>query len=68
MTCSKMFLALASAALLVALASAYSKGAPEEVCGDMVPQHPGAPMKTPPPYSVTVDKRNIGADEIVQVC
>ncbi|CAH1645074.1 unnamed protein product [Spodoptera littoralis] len=41
------------AASLVVAANAYSSGAPESVCGDMVPKHPVPRQSSPPPYKIT---------------
>jgi hypothetical protein len=44
---------------VVAVAAAYSKGAPEGACGDMLPQH-GKPAQTSPfPYDISLSSTSI---------
>lgn len=42
---------------LVAAANAYSTGAPESVCQDMVPKHPVPKQTSPPPYTITTSTK-----------
>lgn len=42
---------------LVAAANAYSTGAPESVCVDMVPKHPVPKQSSPPPYVITTSTK-----------
>lgn len=42
---------------LMAAANAYSTGAPESVCGDMVPKHPVSKQSSPPPYTITTSTK-----------
>ncbi|XP_075992059.1 reeler domain-containing lethal (2) 34Fc [Anticarsia gemmatalis] len=48
-------------------ANAYSSGAPESVCQDMVPKHPVPPQKTPPPYTVTTSTKVVKAGTPMEV-
>ncbi|XP_060517207.1 putative defense protein Hdd11 [Cylas formicarius] len=55
---------------LLSLAGAvwgYSGGAPESVCGDMIPKHPADPQKSPFPYKVTVDNGLVKPGQEVKI-
>ncbi|XP_063702426.1 putative defense protein Hdd11 [Culicoides brevitarsis] len=59
-----VLLVLSSSAVLI---NAYSKGAPKEACGDMVPQHHVDPQSTPAPYELNLSKNHIKAGETIQI-
>lgn len=42
---------------LVAGTNAFSSGAPESACVDMVPKHPVPAQTTPPPYTITTSTK-----------
>ncbi|KAH9640923.1 hypothetical protein HF086_015618 [Spodoptera exigua] len=52
---------------LVVAANAYSTGAPESVCGDMVPKHPVPPQSTPPPYKITTSTQTAKAGTPLEI-
>lgn len=42
---------------VVAYTQAYSSGAPESACQDMIPRHPVEPQKHPAPYIITTSTK-----------
>lgn len=44
---------------VLAYTDAYSSGAPENACVDMVPKHPVAPQKSAAPYTITTSTKVI---------
>ncbi|KAJ8729585.1 hypothetical protein PYW08_001166 [Mythimna loreyi] len=52
---------------LVAAANAYSTGAPESVCQDMVPKHPVPKQSSPPPYTITTSTKSVKAGTPMEV-
>ncbi|KAI8427609.1 hypothetical protein MSG28_002098 [Choristoneura fumiferana] len=51
----------------VAFADAYSAGAPEGACQDMIPRHPVAPQKSPAPYTITTSTKVVKAGTPMEV-
>ncbi|XP_019878453.1 putative defense protein Hdd11 [Aethina tumida] len=45
----------------------YSAGAPESVCDDMTPKHPVEPQKSKLPYTVSVNKKEVNAGDVVEI-
>ncbi|PZC83325.1 putative defense protein Hdd11 [Helicoverpa armigera] len=52
---------------LVAAANAYSTGAPESVCQDMVPKHPVPAQSSPSPYTITTSTKTVKAGAPMEV-
>ncbi|KAL4715202.1 hypothetical protein ACJJTC_012249 [Scirpophaga incertulas] len=63
----KMLVTFVVALAASASVSAYSSGAPEGSCVDMVPQHPVAPQKSPPPYTITTSTKTVKAGTPMEV-
>ncbi|KOB73454.1 Uncharacterized protein OBRU01_10723 [Operophtera brumata] len=53
-----MFKVLVLTVAVVAYAEAYSSGAPDTACQDMIPRHPVAAQKSPAPYSISTSTKN----------
>ncbi|XP_050675501.1 putative defense protein Hdd11 [Leptidea sinapis] len=62
-----MFKYLCVALALALGAEAYSSGAPESACKDMIPRHPVDAQKSPAPYVVTTSSKVVKAGEQIQV-
>ncbi|XP_045511450.1 putative defense protein Hdd11 [Colias croceus] len=52
---------------LVMGANAYSAGAPESACQDMIPRHPVDPQKRPAPYTITTSTKVVKAGTPMQI-
>ncbi|XP_047987245.1 putative defense protein Hdd11 [Leguminivora glycinivorella] len=52
---------------VAACAQAYSSGAPEGACKDMIPRHPVAPQKSPAPYTITTSSKVAKAGSPIEV-
>ncbi|KAJ8726206.1 hypothetical protein PYW07_000904 [Mythimna separata] len=55
------------AVALVAAANAYSTGAPESVCNDMIPKHPVPKQTSPPPYTIETSTKTVKAGTPMEV-
>ncbi|XP_017784480.1 PREDICTED: putative defense protein Hdd11 isoform X1 [Nicrophorus vespilloides] len=53
--------------MMVAMATAYSGGAPEDVCVDMTPKHSVDPQKSAFPYKITTDHETVKAGDKVKI-
>ncbi|KAL0848994.1 hypothetical protein ABMA28_013376 [Loxostege sticticalis] len=62
----KMYSAVVLLAL-VAYAQAYSSGAPEGSCDDMIPRHPVDPQKSKAPYTITTSTKVVKAGTPMEV-
>ncbi|CAH2016391.1 unnamed protein product [Acanthoscelides obtectus] len=51
----------------VSYAYAYSAGAPESVCEDMLPKHPVDAQKSKMPYKISVSKNQVKPGEPVEI-
>ncbi|KDR14834.1 putative defense protein Hdd11 isoform X2 [Zootermopsis nevadensis] len=54
-------------AVIPAYITAYKSGAPESVCGSMIPDHHSEPKSEPSPYTITPNKLNIEAGKSIEV-
>lgn len=52
-----MFKVLVFAVAVVAYAEAYSSGAPETACQDMIPRHPVSAQKSAAPYTIATSTK-----------
>lgn len=52
---------------VVAYTQAYSSGAPESACQDMIPRHPVEPRKHPAPYIITTSTKEVKAGTPMEV-
>ncbi|XP_028034065.1 putative defense protein Hdd11 [Bombyx mandarina] len=48
-------------------ANAYSSGAPESACVDMIPKHPVSPQTSTPPYTITTSTKTVKAGTPMEV-
>lgn len=53
--------------MAVAATNAYSTGAPDEACFDMVPQHHVDPQSSKAPYQVQLSKNQLRSGDTVDV-
>ncbi|XP_049869367.1 putative defense protein Hdd11 [Pectinophora gossypiella] len=63
MWCKYVVVALAMAVC----AEAYSSGAPESACVDMIPRHPVSPQQTPAPYIITTSAKTVKSGNPIEV-
>uniref|UniRef100_A0A8D9BR75 Defense protein Hdd11-like n=1 Tax=Cacopsylla melanoneura TaxID=428564 RepID=A0A8D9BR75_9HEMI len=53
------FFLLTLAAVAISTVSAFSNGAPEGVCADMVPKHPDPAQESESPYKIVLKKKSV---------
>lgn len=53
----KAFTSVVVALAVAACTNAYSTGAPESACKDMIPRHPVPPQSSSPPYTITTSTK-----------
>lgn len=61
------YIVLLAACSFVAIVSAYSGGAPVDVCDDMLPKHPVAPQTSKLPYTLQSTKSSASPGDRVKI-